>query len=65
VPLIEKFLEIQIDVLDQDVRESMADLLARIKSLAQGFSKLPRSQRGETAILQKSMDRSLSLLKFA
>lgn len=65
VPLILDFVEIQIDDLDGELRGGILDLLTKIKVEGEGYNKLPRSQKGETNVLQQAMSEVLQILRFA
>jgi hypothetical protein len=55
VPFIRDFVEAQIDDCDEELRGSILDLLTKIKTAADEYTNLPRSQKGETKELRKAM----------
>ncbi len=65
VPIIGEFIEMHIDSLPQDLRKNIEMLLDSIQAKGQGFKKFPRSQKGETRVLQKAMTDALNVLKYA
>ena len=65
VPLIRDFIDVQIDECDVELRSAIIKLLEGIRSAGEGYEKLPRSQKGETKVLRKSMSEVLNVLRFA
>lgn len=63
-PLIRDFVEDQIDRLDQDLKNSLLTLLRRVKDAGEGYKNLPRSQKGETAVLQKALSDAVLTLQY-
>jgi hypothetical protein len=64
VPLIRDFLEEKIDVIDEEIRAALRDLLQRIKLAGEDFQHLQRSQKGETAILKKALADALTVIAY-
>jgi hypothetical protein len=64
-PLILKLLEAKIDDLDAEIRSDVIALLDRIKDAGEGYSKLPRAQKGETKVLRAALRDALLILRFA
>jgi len=65
VPLIGQFIEMHIDRLSLDQKSDIKNLLESIKTKGQGYTKLPRSQKGETRVLQKAMSDALVTLNYS
>jgi hypothetical protein len=65
VPLIGNFVEMHIDDLTEDMRSDIKNLLSDIDVRGREFSRLPRSQKGETKVLRKAMSDALLPLQFA
>jgi hypothetical protein len=55
LPLIEEFLEERIDDVEAQIRDKIEDFITLIKEKSAGYDRLPRSQRGETSVLRKSL----------
>lgn len=62
IPLIEEFVEKYIDEVSGDVRKLLADLLNLIHEIAGGYERLPRSQKGETKVLKRSLSNARLVL---
>lgn len=65
LPLIVDFLEVHIDEIDDSVRNSIRELLIKIKDAGELFNNLPRSQKGETGVLKSSLFSALLILNNA
>lgn len=65
LPLIVDFLEVHIDEIDDSVRNSIRNLLAKIKDAGDSFNNLPRAQKGETGVLKDSLFSALLILNNA
>ncbi|MDY6923989.1 MAG: SIR2 family protein [Pseudomonadota bacterium] len=65
VPLIGDFVDMHIDNLPEEMRSDIKSLLIAIDERGKDFSKLPRSQKGETKVLRKAMGDALLTLQFA
>jgi len=64
VPLIYQFVELHIDSLSEDLKKEIKNILEEIQKKSQGYTKLPRSQKGETKVLQKAMSDALLTLNY-
>lgn len=64
VPLIRDFIDLHIDVLQPDFRANLRSLLEKIGARGEGFRRLPRSQKGETEVLQRAMRDALTTLEY-
>lgn len=65
IPLIDDFVEAQIDYCDQDLRAAIWGLVNNINTAGEGYLNLPRSQKGETKVLRKAMSDVLLTLRNA
>jgi len=65
VPFILAFVETQIDDFDKELRDSIMALALKIHGAGDGYSVLPRSQKGETQVLRKAMSDLLLTLRNA
>jgi hypothetical protein len=64
-PLIVNFLEKHIDSISSDLRIKISNLLEELKDSSKSFQKLPRSQKGETKTLYKSLSDGLLIIRNA
>lgn len=64
VPLIGEFVEMHIDELPSEIRSDIKDLLSKISVKGQNYLRLPRSQKGETKVLQKALSDALLTLNY-
>lgn len=65
VPLIGEFVDMHIDNISEEMRAEIRNLLNDINDRGKDFSKLPRSQKGETKVLRKAMADAILTLQFA
>jgi hypothetical protein len=65
IPLIRDFVEMQIDDIDKELRDSIMALTLRVNAAGEGHASLPRSQKGETRVLRKAMTDLLLTLRNA
>lgn len=65
IPLICEFVEMQIDDIDKELRDSIMALTLRVNAAGEGYASLPRSQKGETRVLRKAMTDLLLTLRNA
>ncbi|MDI1281393.1 SIR2 family protein [Brevundimonas sp.] len=64
VPLIGDFVEVHIDDLSEEVRSDIKALLNGINLKGQSYTRLPRSKKGETRVLQKALSDTLLTLNY-
>jgi len=65
VPLIRDFLDAKIDDCDDELRAGIRGLLEKMKAAGEGYTRLPRSQKGETPVLRKALSDAVLTLRFA
>jgi hypothetical protein len=64
-PLISAFIEERIDEIDSSIRNDLRDLLCKIRDSGDAYQRLPRSQKGETITLKKSLSNAILVLEYA
>ena len=63
VPLIYDFVEAHVDNCNEELREAILKLLLEIDASGKKYTRLPRSQKGETKQLLKAMSDTLLTLR--